>query len=142
MLSLLPAAALSVKVPASDSETLFPAQSILSGHHYFTSKVPTFNLHTTTANYGITFAKKIANVTAPPPAVGESSPIGADGSKPVPWLKLQVNTPNGDVRAQDQEAGVKEIYRVSTAGGSAPPTCDGMPDSFQVQYAAEYWFFN
>lgn len=66
---------------------------------------------------------------------------GPDGSKPVPWLKLQTQTPNGDVNPADDLGGVKEVYRVNTAGGAAPSTCNGMPATFEVQYAAEYWIF-
>ena len=139
MLSLVPPAALTVPKPADD-KLLFPAQSSLSGHHYFTAAVPTFNLHTATANYGITFTKKVANVTAPAPTNGESN-LGPDGSKPVAWLKLQVNNPDGNVAIPDQVGGVQEVYRVNTAGGSAPSTCMNMAASFEVQYAAEYWFF-
>ena len=139
MLSLVPAAAVAVPVPA-DNKLLFPAQSIVSGHHYFTASVPTFNLHTSTANYGITFTKKVANVTAPA-STDTSSNLGPDGSKAVPWLKLQVNTPDGDADSPDETDGVKEVYRVNTAGGAAPATCQGMPANFTVQYAAEYWFF-
>lgn len=131
MLSLLPAAALSIPTPA-DGAPLFPAQSVLSGHHYFTETVPTFNLHTAAANYGITFNKKVANVSAPAGSSVDS----------VAWLKLQTAVPDGDVRVPDQTGAVKEVYRVNTAGGGPPKTCEGMPEQFQVQYAAEYWFFH
>jgi hypothetical protein len=140
MLSLVPAAAVTAPKPGNDKK-LFPAQSITSGHHYFTDAVPTFNLHTKDANYGISFSKKVANVAAPATNPSGESNIGPDGSKPVAWLKLQVNTPNGDVDVADAVGGVKEIYRVNTAGGGAPATCDGMDATFEVQYAAEYWFF-
>ena len=141
MSSLVPAAALSVPTP-QDGHTLFPAQSIASGQHYFGDlTTPIFNLHTESANYGITFNKKIANVTAPATNPGQVCNKGPDGSKPVPWLKLQTQTPNGDVRPEDERGGVKEIYRVNTAGGAAPATCVGQKATFEVQYAAEYWFF-
>jgi len=140
MLSLVPPAAVTAPKPGND-KMLFPAQSLASGHHYFTAAVPTFNLHTKTANYGISFTKKVAAVAAPTTSVSGESDLGPDGSKPVAWLKLQVNTPNGDVDVVDQVRMVKEIYRVNTAGGSAPATCAGMDETFEVQYAAEYWFF-
>ncbi|KAG6997582.1 hypothetical protein G7Y79_00039g075440 [Physcia stellaris] len=141
MLSLVPAAALSVPSPRNGRE-LFPAQSVLSGHHYFSDlTTATFNLHTETHNFGITFNKKIANVTAPAANPGNVPNKGPDGSKPVPWLKLQTQIPNGNVSPADDLGGVREVYRVNTAGGAAPSTCSGMPASFEVQYAAEYWFF-
>lgn len=144
VLALVPPAALTVPTP-KDNKKLFPAQSIVSGHHYFSagtpSAIPTFNLHTSRANYGITFSNKVANVSAPANTVTGESTLGPDGSKPVQWLKLQVNTPNGDVGIADEVGAVKEIYRVNTAGGTPPATCAGMPEEFDVQYAAEYWFF-
>ncbi|KAL8786862.1 MAG: hypothetical protein Q9195_008019 [Heterodermia aff. obscurata] len=141
MLSLVPAAALSVSSPLP-GKTLFPAQSVLSGHHFFSdATTPIFNLHTAIANYGITFNKKIANVTAPATNAGNVPNQGPDGSKPVPWLKLQTQIPNGNVEPSDELGGVKEVYRVNTAGGAAPSTCVGMPAAFEVQYAAEYWFY-
>lgn len=70
-------------------------------------------------------AKSAANSTAP-----EASPKGENGLGSVAWLKL--NGVDGDY---------KEIYRLQTAGGVAPKTCDGMPAFFVVQYAAEYWFW-
>ena len=139
--SLVPAAALSVSTP-DNGRALFPAQSITSGHHYFSdATTATFNLNTKKANYGITFNKKIAGVPAPVTNSGNISNEGPDGSKPVPWLKLQTQTPNGDARPEDTLGGVREIYRVNTAGGSPPATCEGMKATFEVQYAAEYWFF-
>ncbi|KLU91477.1 malate dehydrogenase [Magnaporthiopsis poae ATCC 64411] len=36
---------------------------------------------------------------------------------------------------------LQEVYRVRTAGGSAPATCKDMPATFEVQYTAQYWFY-
>lgn len=55
------------------------------------------------------------------------------GNGAVPWLYLQ--TTNGTV------GGYKAVYRVNTAGGQPPATCQGMPNVFTVQYAAEYYFY-
>ncbi|CAD6570901.1 MAG: hypothetical protein ASARMPRED_004067 [Alectoria sarmentosa] len=125
----------------NDSKPIHPlgSGSVLSGHHYFTdSTTPTFNLVWGTTNYGIFFSKKTSNVTAPATAA-----IGPDGSKAVPWLKLEVESPVAPLTIQENDLvpSVKEIYRVNTAGGAAPATCAGMPTSFSMQYAAEYWFF-
>lgn len=139
---MVPPAALTVPKP-SDDKMLFPAQIDVSGHHFFTDTVPTFNLHTPSHDYGITFSKKVANVSAPATTPTGQSCTGPDGSKPVAWLKLEVNSPEGYVKVADQATGgVKEVYRVNTAGGSPPATCQGMPEEFNVQYAAEYWFFS
>ncbi|KAJ5162674.1 Protein of unknown function DUF3455 [Penicillium coprophilum] len=35
----------------------------------------------------------------------------------------------------------KSVYRVNTAAGSPPKTCKGMPPTFEIQYAANYYFF-
>ncbi|KAI4145879.1 MAG: hypothetical protein L6R39_003658, partial [Caloplaca ligustica] len=86
-------------------------------------------------NYGIQFTKLLAKAPVP----DSMQQLGQDGSKSVPWLKLSSgNAPEG--LASDQSP-VKEVFRINTAGGSAPKTCDAMPASFQVEYAAEYWFW-
>ncbi|CRK34590.1 hypothetical protein BN1708_006425 [Verticillium longisporum] len=62
-------------------------------------------------------------------------------------------TPYFHIREGDREIGdtycglnstagdIQEIYRLTTAGGSPPSSCAGQPESFQVQYAAAYWFY-
>lgn len=142
VLNNAPAVAVANSNPnASDSKPIHPlgSGSVISGHHYFTdSTTPTFNLVWDTTNYGIFFSKKTSNVTAPATAA-----IGPDGSKAVPWLKLEVESPVAPltIEQKDLVPSVKEIYRVNTAGGAAPATCAGMPTAFSRQYAAEYWFF-
>lgn len=34
-----------------------------------------------------------------------------------------------------------EMYRVEMIGGAVSSTCDGQTGTFDVQYAAEYWFY-
>ena len=126
-----------------NGKPIFPlgSSSIISGHHYFSNaSTPTFNLVWDTTNYGIFFSQKISNATAPPTA-GK----GPDGSKAVPWLKLEVETPASPwtVQQKDFVPNVKEIYRVNTAGGAAPATCAGLPTGTIIKkdYAAEYWFY-
>ena len=56
------------------------------------------------------------------------------GNGAVAWLYLNTtNATQGDVRA---------VYRVNTAGGNPPKTCEGSDAVFSVQYAAEYWFYS
>lgn len=103
------------------------ATARLSGHHYFNDKlVPNFDMKTANANYG--------SVQAKPDPIKSSAPtgssLGPNGQGSVPWLKL--NAVEGDY---------KEVYRVHTAGGMAPKTCDGMASAFQVEYSAQYWFY-
>jgi hypothetical protein len=135
VLNLIAPAALSFPTPSEP--TLFPANLALSGHHYFPdAKTPVFNFRTHRSNYGIYYAKKVANTTAPAGAAA-----GPDGAPAVPWLKLAVIDPPIDASADDVAGNVKEIYRVNTAGGSPPTSCEGQPTTFQVEYSAEYWFW-
>lgn len=54
---------------------------------------------------------------------------GGEGLGAVAWLKLVAN--------DGETTGLKEAYRVNTAGGMQPTTCAGMPATFQVEYSAE-----
>lgn len=99
-----------------------PDSFVQSGVHYFSTKTtPTFDLR----QYGLTNTKKIASV--PAPVVKGQDPA-------VPWLKLAYN-------GLGEVGDVQEIYRLNTAGGTAPANCLGMPSNFEVQYSAEYWFY-
>lgn len=93
----------------------------VSGHHYFNAAgSPVFE-----TDYGWVQAKALANSSAP-----ANADKGKNGLGSVAWLKL-VGT-----------AGTfKEVYRVNTAGGVAPKTCAGIPGTFEVEYAAVYWFY-
>lgn len=99
----------------------------LSGHHEFTDeKVPMFNLKTANADYGWVQAKPDAIKSAAP---SNASP-GKNSLGSVAWLKL--NSVSGMY---------KEVYRVHTAGGVAPKTCEGQKAAFEVEYSAQYWFY-
>jgi hypothetical protein len=98
------------------------------GKHYFSAGgMPIFDLYN--ANSEILFAKKLLAVPAP-----STASKGPEGTGAVPWLKL--DDKGGSI-------GVKEVYRVETAGGNAPALCTGKAAGtvVSVQYAAEYWFF-
>lgn len=98
----------------------------VSGHHEFTAAgVPMFKLVTEAADYGYVMGKSVANSTAPADSVKGTNGLGS-----VAWLKLQ-----------GVEGDYKEVYRVGTAGGVAPKTCEGQKSFFVVEYAAEYWFW-
>lgn len=73
--------------------------------------------------------KKEADVKAP-----AGSDAGPEGTGAVDWLFL--GNKGGSV-------GLEAVYRVETAGGSAPSTCQGVDVGgvISVQYAAEYWFY-
>ncbi|KAL8841239.1 MAG: hypothetical protein Q9205_004298 [Flavoplaca limonia] len=143
----LTGSALSMPTPKGN-ERLFPAQAFVSGQHYFTGPAPTFNLHTNSHNYGIQFAGLLNKVPVPEQMIQPDQNVGKDGSKPVPWLKLSSSNALSDTAPgvaqqalSSDGSPVEEIYRVNTAGGSPPKTCDGMKKDFEVEYAAEYWFW-
>nr|POF03464.1 hypothetical protein CFP56_72560 [Quercus suber] len=127
----LPAIAVDLPVPAS-ADSASPIYQDVSGHHYFTDNTtPYFNLDTSLHNYGAAAFKKTAASPAPP-----LSPSGAFGIGygAVAWLLLDLKDPSTDHP-------FKQVYRVNTAGGQPPATCAGRPASFEIQYAAEYWFY-
>ncbi len=102
------------------------AEGRRSGHHEFTEKgVPFFKLQTDKVNFGSVQVTLSAKTAAP-----LDSAKGPNGLGSVPWLKL-VHL-DGDYQ---------EVYRINTAGGVAPKTCEGIQGNFDVEYAAEYWFY-
>ena len=74
--------------------------------------------------------KKGGNAKAPSKAYKGSNGLGT-----VDWLYL---VDNGCGRTTD---GLKSIYRVETAGGVAPSSCDSSTPAMQVPYAAEYYVY-
>lgn len=97
-----------------------------SGVHYFSDKTTAFfdlDIPNPERGYGKVACKKQEAVPAP-----ASAAAGQAGEKAVPWLLL------GAVEGTTDN--VKSIYRLTTAGGSAPATCKGQRASFQVDYAA------
>jgi hypothetical protein len=135
LLSMLPALALEFAAPPQPSEVLAPSNIDLCGHHYFaTNTTPVFNLNVSpdpAEQLGNVVAKKVANSTAPANAM---KGVNGQGNGAVPWLYLTAtNETQGDVKA---------VYRINTAGGSPPKTCENSTAEFSVQYAAEYWFYS
>ncbi|KAJ5917307.1 hypothetical protein N7466_010861 [Penicillium verhagenii] len=128
VLQMLPSVTYTISLPTNEYATFPPANIELMGHHFFyNSTTPEFNLDTTTEKqYGIAMTNKIDSIAAPSTATkGE---YGA-----VTWLYLKtVSGTVGDYKA---------VYRVDTAAGSAPTTCEGMQSAFEIQYAALYYFF-
>ncbi|OJJ76261.1 hypothetical protein ASPBRDRAFT_115790 [Aspergillus brasiliensis CBS 101740] len=91
------------------------------GEHYFTkSGQPFFDL-------GFGGDEGDGNWAAMKKVGSAAAPRSVD----VPWLKL----------VAVDGAGIKEVYRVYTAGGASPATCEGHEGEFEVEYAAEYWFY-
>jgi len=133
LLALLPNLALQYPLPADPSANLQPPNIDLSGHHFFANPTtPIFNLDADpTRQLGTAVGHKAANSTAPSDAPKGQNGVG-DGA--VPWLYL--TTTNATV------GNVKTVYRMNTAGGNPPATCQDSPAVFSVQYAAEYWFWS
>ncbi|KAF9883611.1 hypothetical protein FE257_003118 [Aspergillus nanangensis] len=105
--------ALLVNRVASASES-----GLFAGEHYFDAAgVPFFDFRLG-GHRSWMAANKTASVPAP-------------NKRDVAWLKLDT------VEGQ----GIKEVYRVHTAGGQPPATCKGQHKKFEVEYAAEYWFY-
>ena len=100
--------------------------SVLGNHIFNAAGTPCFHL----GDVGDLLAKKVvgADIEAPKPDGADAAKGGKDG---VNWLKL---TDKGGSR------GVKEVYRVDTAGGKPPKTC-AQVGNIEVPYAALYWFY-
>ena len=142
ILAMLPGLALQYALPADPAANLEPSNLELVGHHYFSSNnTPTFDLTQihplSTASvdaagttFGIAKFKANSNSTAPTDAPKGENGVG-NGA--VPWLRLDATYgTTGDVKA---------VYRLNTAGGKAPATCESSPAAFSVQYATAYWFY-
>ncbi|KAJ5167180.1 uncharacterized protein N7482_005961 [Penicillium canariense] len=128
ILEMLPNVAYKISLPTNEYATLPPANIDLMGHHFFyDATTPEFNLDTVPLKqYGIAMTKKQDQISAPSDAIA-----GQYGA--VAWLYL--TTTDGTVGKY------KSVYRVNTASGSPPDTCQGMPSSFEIQYSANYYFF-
>ena len=132
LLAMMPNLALQYPLPADPDSDLEPSNIDLSGNHFFRdTTTPIFNLTTTNIQIGLAVAKKNASSPAPSDAPKGQNGVG-DGA--VAWLYL--TTTNGT------SGGLQSVYRLNTAGGSSPKTCQSSPGAFSVQYAAEYWFYS
>lgn len=117
------------------------ANIALSGHHFFsTNTTPVFELNSARPEFGrqlgTVVGKKGSNSTAP---AGSSVGPRGKGDGTIAWLAL--GTTNASVSTSGKEW--KAIYRVNTAGGSPPKTCEGKRagEVFSVEYAANYWYY-
>lgn len=96
------------------------------GIHYFDIKgVPTFDL----GDNGLLKGKGFGDI--PAPANASAGPFD-QGYGAVDWKAL--TDAGGSV-------GLKEVYRVETAGGKASPSCAGVTAPIYVDYSALYWFY-
>ena len=122
ILDLLPAYLLNFPYEAVANSTL-PSL----GQHYFEGSTPVFNLEK--GKLGLLNGAKAGDILAPP-----SSSLGPDGKGDgaVDWLML---------KAVPGSQNLLDAYRVHTAGGKPPKTCEGQSTNIEVQYAAQYWFY-
>ncbi|GFF59292.1 hypothetical protein IFM53868_10550 [Aspergillus udagawae] len=103
------------------------SSGLILGEHYFTGTgAPMFDLRIGGHKDWVQ-AKKGSSVPAP----SQLSAHSKDGDHNVPWLKLGFA----------EGLGIREVYRVHTSGGQPPTSCKGQKESFEVEYAAEYWFY-
>ena len=107
----------SVSYPGTD-------RLVVIGKHFFDSAgTPVFDLHTTGEKF---VGKRIGQVS--PPSNAASGPAGTGA---VLWLKLD---------DKGGSEGLKEVYRVVTAGGNPTAGCK-KAGVFSIEYATEYWFY-
>lgn len=121
LLTVLPT--LTLQLPVSDLNTILE----LSGRHFFlNSTTPAFDLSSPNPmqDLGFVVAKKVASSDAPK---------GLMRNGAVPWVYLE--STNATVGS------ILRVYRINTAGGCPPTTCEGEPAVIEVEYAAEYWIY-
>jgi hypothetical protein len=129
-LAYMAASALEYDLPRREDARLAPLKAPSSGRHYFVGGTPLFEVGTKKETYGSISCKKDASSPAPADA---PKGRGGKGFGSVPWLKL---TDSGG------STGFKEVYRLYTAGGNPPPTCEGQAKTFEIEYATLYVLFN
>ena len=99
------------------------------GHHFFANVSgtygPVFALDGLQKPYPVAVVTKITETDAPKEACAGENDLPA-----IKWLYLR------DTNGSSQ-GGIDTVYRVETAGGNKPATCQGMPATFEVKYAAQ-----
>ncbi|KAB8976006.1 hypothetical protein FH972_026884 [Carpinus fangiana] len=130
-LPYLPMLALLAPNPKQSDDSDFLHMDLIGRHYFVDAKSPVFNLQTKNGNEGYAQVSKASSANAPANAMA-----GAHGA--CSWLYLSRNQ---DVAIASGEKTYSGVYRVNTAGGNAPATCQGQPAAFEVEYAAEYWLY-
>ncbi|TDZ31840.1 hypothetical protein C8035_v001298 [Colletotrichum spinosum] len=111
-------------------QRLGPSNLAISGHHSFPSLgTPFFQLETNGEQIGNAYCRKDSSIPAPATAT-----VGQQGEAAVAWLKL--------LTTAESTGDLQEVYRITTVGGSPPVSCKGQPTKFEIQYAAQYWFYS
>lgn len=96
------------------------------GEHYFTAAgVPTWDLF---GEGVVLYGSTVGDIAAP-----SGANAGPQGYGAVDWKALT---------GVAGSVGLREVYRVETAGGEPPASCSGFGATIQSQYAAMYWFYD
>lgn len=97
----------------------------LAGHHFFDGETPVFALdQLNQAPYPTARVRKLAEADAP-----ASSCPGRRTEEDIKWLLLKDSGLSS--------GGIDTVYRVETAGGNKPQTCEGQKTGFEVDYVAQ-----
>ncbi len=104
------------------------------GHHFFSNATGTNTPHFSLDGLAQPSPEAIVTKIDETPAPADACP-GENGLPAVTWLYLHDN-------AGVSRGGINSVYRVETAGGGKPATCQGQPAHFEVKYAAQCKFFS
>lgn len=137
LVAQMPGAARQASSSSSSSDAMLSTAAF--GEHFFadveTALTPTWDLLPNANMYPdepsqiMWQGKKEASADAPADACK-----GLQGEGAVPWLYLS--------KAASSDPEIEEVFRVVTAGGMQPDTCEGVEGTeIEVKYAAEYWFY-
>ena len=109
------------------------------GMHYFhpDASTPVFDVNKIEPQkIGLFVGKKAEFVPAPSNADAGVAPYQYGA---VDWLKLVAKAGVMLITGEALTSkGYKAVYRVNTAGGKPPATCEGQPAAFNVGYATQY----
>ncbi|KAH8588527.1 hypothetical protein B0O99DRAFT_555123 [Bisporella sp. PMI_857] len=98
---------------------------VIGDHFFLADGTPTFDLFD---------VGKRAFCKVPPKSINAplSSVKGPAGFGTVKWLALAT---------KEESVGIATVYRVDTAGGNPPKTCENQPSVISIPYAAAYHFY-
>jgi hypothetical protein len=97
---------------------------IIGAHSFLDDGTPAFFIFQTGETI---LAASLAKIAAP-----KDASVGPDGTGAVAWLALS---------AKAGSVGLEEVYRVVTAGGNPPETCEGIDSVISIPYSAAYHFY-
>lgn len=104
--------------------------AVVVGHHYFAPdfSTPVFDFRVAAGQTQIFTGVRDQAI----PALSTASRGGPGDQQfgAVDWLRLKA--------IPEKTVDYKLAYRVETAGGKAPATCEGRPSTFSIEYATEY----